>query len=779
MTAIGFFAVAVSASLVAAAMIAEPASPSASSASGTSGSAAAQATGRSLSSFDECDALLDFTREEALKLVGPYGIDKRNTSFYSEVSFYDEDGPVEDPDEADIVKTDGRRIVGIDNIFPRSELWVVEASVSPRKITGRLLLLNGFYQDLYLAGDRVFVLGRSVVGIDPPEGEGVIPKRNAAGRIVRPDAGMDSEAVVITEVDISDAENPKAVRHLRAEGRYVGSRLAEGFVRLVIDSPRERLSFVEPRLDLPRTANSAELAERFNRQLVQESMLEQWLPSYNLHSADGQSINRGQLLDCDKVYVPNKVSSFDQLSVLSFALDQNLGLSDAISFMTDEENVYFLPNDHYVGKVYVSSRNLYVGREVYDGNDALEGGEPATVIHKFSLNSSGKVGYEASGKIYGHPSKNAFYEYEGRLFAVTSSSDGKRFKSFMTVLEEEGETLKQVNQASDIGRGERVASMRYFVDKAYVKTARDNDPLYIIDLSDPTNPIAKGELDISANSPYLKPVGENLLLVVGYEAGGCCREAGRLKVGLFDISDTVNPRTLETLVLGDFSLNRDAFNAFLWWAPMKILVIPISKTDNDHLVALRVNIDADSPKIEFISRIFHDTHTRPEGDAGRCEWYEVPSTSLVWTAEYFSTMTVVSVCPHSPDGDYLDDEPRYHDCRAGIPSLVTEDQEDPQNATLDEIVEEVRLATFRSRSENLIDLLVRLLGSSVKDVGQVTICPVNYFHRRKRDWVREISHSMVVNDNLWTLSRGYLQVNDLEFLDRIAWLETPSKPDRW
>ena len=744
--------------------------------SGASGSAAAQATGTSLSSFDECGALMDFIREEALKLVGPYGIDKRGNTYYSEASFYDTDGPVEDPDEADMVKTDGRRIVGLDNFDLSSELWVVEASVSPRKIAGRLLLSNGFYQRLYLAGDRVFVLGRSGVGIDPPEGEGVIPERTAEGDLARPDAWMDSDAVVITEVDISDAENPEAVRHLRVEGRYVGSRVAEGFVRLVIDSPRERLSFVAPRSDLPRPGNTLALAERFNRQLIRESTLEQWLPNYNLHSADGQSINRGQLLDCDKVYAPNKVSSFDQLSVLSFALDQNLGVGDAVSLVTDEEGVYVSPDDRYAGKVYVSPSNLYAGRAVYDGGDGLEGGEPATVIHKFSLNSSGGVGYEASGKIYGHPSYNAFYEYDGRLFAITSSEEDS--ESFMTVLEEEGETLNQVGQASDIGRGKQVESMRYFVDKAYVKTGSIYDPIYVMDLSDPTNPIAEGELDISANSPYLKPVGENLLLAVGYEISEL-GESGRLKVSLYDVSDPANPRTLETLVLGDLFLNRDAFNSFLWWAPEKMLFVPIGAWNGDHLAALRVNIDSDSPKIEFISRIFHDLYFLPEGDAGGCEWYEAPSVSLAWTAEYLSTMSIVSVCPHSPDGDYSGNEPEFHECQAGIPSRRTEDQEAPENAALDEIIEEVRLATNRSGSEDLLDLLARLLSSSVKDARQVRICPVSDRYLGILEREREISHSMVVNDNLWTLSRGYLQVNDLEFLDRIAWLETPSKPDRW
>ena len=49
-------------------------------------------------------------------------------------------------------------------------------------------------------------------------------------------------------------------------------------------------------------------------------------------------------------------------------------------------------------------------------------------------------------------------------------------------------------------------------------TFRQTDPLYVIDLADPTNPVVTGELKIPGYSAYLHPVGDGLLLGVGQDA---------------------------------------------------------------------------------------------------------------------------------------------------------------------------------------------------------------------------------------------------------------------
>ena len=773
---------------------------------------ASQTVRVSLSSFDECDALLDYIREEASERVGPYGFEDDDDiigPFFAVDEAMAEDdtapaappaldlgdsagGPpaegrtsseasalaqgedfsgtnvqVEGVDEADIVKTDGRRIIGVSSSRSgNNEIWIADITNPIPKLQGRLILSDGSYSELYLAGDRVFVIGTSTVGIDPPGGGGTFEngeddssEADIAGEALSIAPRRYANAVVITEVDISDPENPEAMRHLRVEGRYVSSRAASGYARVVISSPPESLGFVRP--SSYGSASSEASAERFNKLIVQESTLEQWLPNYNLHSANGESVSRGQLLDCDRVFAPSEFSGFNQVSVLSFATGESLELSDAVSTMADGETVYASPS------------NLYVSRVVYDYDPDSNRRKAETVIHKFSLDSSGSADYEASGTAIGSPvNQYAFHEYEGRLFVATTSGGWEDSESFVTVLEDEGGALKQVGQVGNLGRNEDIYAVRYIADKAYVVTFRRTDPLYVIDLSDPTDPTTEGELKITGYSAYLHPVGDNLLLGVGREATTTGFVTGA-KVSLFDVSDPSDPRTLDSLVLegGSSEVEWDA-RAFLWWAPKKLAVVPISNWRNNYYgaLALRVNADADSPEIELISRVSHDVATRPTGDTEGCEWYDVPSASLGWTAESLSTMSVVKVCPAtSRDRSAARGVPDNHAC-SQLAKPRNEDQEDRTAATLGEIIEEVRSASVANDTGELTGLLSKLLSNSVEEASQVSACIPQYF---RYDSSSEIFRSIVITDDLWTLSRSYLQANDLDTLARRAWLDIP------
>ena len=66
------------------------------------------------------------------------------------------------------------------------------------------------------------------------------------------------------------------------------------------------------------------------------------------------------------------------------------------------------------------------------------------------------------------------------------------------------------------------------------------DPLWTIDLSDPTQPKIKGELDVPGVSTYIHPLGDDHLLTIGF--GG--DEDGldwSTQVTLFDVSDFTDP----------------------------------------------------------------------------------------------------------------------------------------------------------------------------------------------------------------------------------------------
>lgn len=91
-------------------------------------------------------------------------------------------------------------------------------------------------------------------------------------------------------------------------------------------------------------------------------------------------------------------------------------------------------------------------------------------------------------------------------------------------------------------RGENLHATRFDGDKLYVVTFLQIDPLFIVDLADPSAPVLSGVLEVPGWSTYLEPLGDRLL-AVGVESG-------RVTVSLFDVADVTAPALLSRLALG-------------------------------------------------------------------------------------------------------------------------------------------------------------------------------------------------------------------------------------
>lgn len=116
--------------------------------------------------------------------------------------------------------------------------------------------------------------------------------------------------------------------------------------------------------------------------------------------------------------------------------------------------------------------------------------------------------------------------------------------------------LDIVGSTLGMGKSERIYSVRFVGNKAYVVTFRQTDPFYVLDLSDPSNPQIKGELKIPGFSSYLHPITDNRILGVG-------EEGGLVKVSLFNVDNPENPIEASKYQLNDFwsevSNNHHAF----------------------------------------------------------------------------------------------------------------------------------------------------------------------------------------------------------------------------
>jgi hypothetical protein len=104
-----------------------------------------------------------------------------------------------------------------------------------------------------------------------------------------------------------------------------------------------------------------------------------------------------------------------------------------------------------------------------------------------------------------------------------------------------------------------------------VVTFRQVDPLYTVDLSDPTAPRVIGELKIPGFSSYLHPLGGDLVLGLGQDATRTGRTRGA-QAAVFDLRDLADPRRLDTAGFG----RSTEFTAA--WDPRTLTYLPESRT---------------------------------------------------------------------------------------------------------------------------------------------------------------------------------------------------------
>ena len=150
-------------------------------------------------------------------------------------------------------------------------------------------------------------------------------------------------------------------------------------------------------------------------------------------------------------------------------------------------------------------------------------------------------------------------EHNGYLRIATTEGEAwgtnAESKNHLFILDKD---LKQVGNVSDLARGERIYSARFMGDKAYIVTFKQVDPLFVIDVANPTAPKVLGELKIPGFSNYLHPIGENHLLGIGYDTEVTMQPGAKepivlmqgMKLSLFNVTNLANPIEQDSVVIG-------------------------------------------------------------------------------------------------------------------------------------------------------------------------------------------------------------------------------------
>ena len=313
----------------------------------------------------------------------------------------------------------------------------------------------------------------------------------------------------------------------------------------------------------------------------------------------------------------------------------------------------FLPAASYTSNIYASSEKLVVTGEAYYEDGDGEWRE-STVVVAFLIDGSTTLLHsigEVPGSLLNQFSMDIFTdELDVDYFRVATTMWSKwgmvgdvwtqvsESESLVSVFElpsdlSNSTEMKLVGTVEDLGKGERIYAVRFMGKKGFVVTFRQVDPLYTIDLSDPSNPIAVGELKIPGFSNYLHPIDDeaNFIIGVGQDANDNGIIQG-LQITLFNVTTLSNPQQINKYVessgSGSYSDVQYDHKAFRYLPESQMLILPASYYGKESFDGFIV-YDVDYTK--KFSKWFEISHSSSQDVWYGCgNWFQLPSRSLVF-----------------------------------------------------------------------------------------------------------------------------------------------------
>jgi hypothetical protein len=453
-------------------------------------------------------------------------------------------------DEPDSVKTNGKLIL---NAGP-DKLEIVDVTGDAPKLVSTMPLEQGG-TELLLSGDHVVTLS-NVWRPDPAAAQP--PTGDDARVMMLPVNG--SQVTVVSSIDISDPSHPRLVERRELPGAYRTARLTGTTARIVlVTSPK--LPVPGPGVNGPTQAITEQNMREWRTQAIASMTVHDWVPL-----ADS---------DCSSVARTSQPEGLATTSVLTLDIDRSLDTVDTDSVVAD------------AGTIYASTDRLVLATSRWS-QFATPAGQASTELHAFDL-SGDETTYVGSGSVPGYLlNQFAVSEHDGHLRVATTQEppwtqdvegQAQQTHSGISVLDERAGALVVVGRVDGLGVTERIQAVRYIDDLAYVVTFRQKDPLYVIDLSDPTAPRVAGELKIPGYSAYLHPIDGDRLVGVGQDATDDGRVLGT-QVSTFDVHDPAAPARIdvERIDHGTSQVEYD-HRAFLWWDATRTVVLPLQIFD--------------------------------------------------------------------------------------------------------------------------------------------------------------------------------------------------------
>lgn len=328
--------------------------------------------------------------------------------------------------------------------------------------------------------------------------------------------------------DMSNASKPQLIREVGQEGHAVGIREYKDVLYIVTNnSPNYWLLREEKNLDLrPR-----------------------------LYDSNEEALTRAPL---------------DSIHIFPGSREANYVIVSALDLKNDKTSEFMA--ETFVGagsSLYMSEEAIYMAAPTYSSMGTLEDSMEKisimpmwnndTELYKFTISGT-SVKMTARTTIEGAlVNQFSMDEYNGYFRVATTTGQASmreaNSNNHLFILDK---NLKEVGKLTDLARGEKIYSVRFMGEKAYIVTFKETDPLFVIDVANPEKPKVLGELKIPGFSNYLHPLDENHLIGIGYdtkvETDAYTKQpvvyTMGMKVSLFDVSNVSKPKEVDNEIIG-------------------------------------------------------------------------------------------------------------------------------------------------------------------------------------------------------------------------------------
>lgn len=428
-------------------------------------------------------------------------------------------------DEADTIENDGVHIfiaswdrVTIVKAYPASEMAIV-SELLVQDLTGNSSEEYAHIIGIYLYQGHLVVLSEIFGYRSQPNAIEVVDWYP-----------WSNYRIVATVVDVMDVTEPQVLRTMGLSGYYLSSRMIGPNLYLITDQyPWVYDDIVAPMV---------------------------WVDGV-AESLDPQDVR----FDPNATYI----TSFTNILALNI-----LSLEHAASsVLTSYSSVIYVSTDSMY-LTFLHWEQGFVPMEGNDSNDIVVFDEEAsmsTSIVRLEMNGL-QVIPAAKGMVDGFLRNQFCMDEKDGILRMATTSDWWQGYSMVFTLDED---LNVIGSLSGIAQNESITAARFIDDMLYLVTYESIDPLFVIDLSDPSAPQVLGELIMPGFSSYLHPIAPGLLLGIGIG------ENWTLKVSLYDVSDPLHPIEVQTIEADTWAYSEAQWDhkAVVWDERHDMLFIPV------------------------------------------------------------------------------------------------------------------------------------------------------------------------------------------------------------